>query len=111
MRKVVLLLILLTGLAPTAWAATVKTTHRTIPSWDGTPLGAFVIEPQDAGSGRYPLLVMPSSWAVPSVEYVGVAQSLARRGYVVISYSSRGFWESGGSIDIAGPATVEDVSA
>ena len=111
MRKVLLLLILLTGLAPTAWAATVKTTHRTIPSWDGTPLGAFVIEPQDAGSGRYPLLVMPSSWAVPSVEYVGVAQSLARRGYVVISYSSRGFWESGGSIDIAGPATVEDVSA
>jgi predicted acyl esterase len=54
---------------------------------------------------------MPSSWAVPSVEYVGVAQSLAQRGYVVISYSSRGFWESGGSIDIAGPATVEDVSA
>lgn len=111
MRKVLLLLILLTGLAPTAWAATVKTTHRTIPSWDGTPLGAFVIEPQDAGSGRYPLLVMPSSWAVPSVEYVGVAQTLAQRGYVVISYSSRGFWESGGSIDIAGPATVEDVSA
>ena len=62
-------------------------------------------------SGRYPLLVTPSSWAVPSVEYVGVAQSLAQRGYVVISYSSRGFWESGGSIDIAGPATVEDVSA
>jgi len=34
MRKVVLLLILLPGLAPTAWAATFKTTHRTIPSWD-----------------------------------------------------------------------------
>ncbi|MDA4540888.1 hypothetical protein NY997_07400, partial [Escherichia coli] len=71
MRKVLLLLILLTGLAPTAWAATVKTTHRTLPSWDGTPLGVFVIEPQDAGGGKYPLLVMPSSWAVPSVEYVG----------------------------------------
>ncbi|MDR2961756.1 MAG: prolyl oligopeptidase family serine peptidase [Stenotrophomonas sp.] len=111
MRKLVLMLILLTGLAPSAWAATVKTTHTTINSWDGTPLGAFVIEPQDAGSGRFPLLVMPSSWAVPSAEYVGVAQALARRGYIVISYSSRGFWESGGNIDIAGPATVEDVSA
>ena len=111
MRKVLLLLILLTGLAPTAWAATVTTTHRTLASWDGTPLGVFVIEPQDAGGGKYPLLVMPSSWAVPSVEYVGVAQALAKRGYVVISYSSRGFWESGGAIDIAGPATVEDVSA
>lgn len=103
MRKVLLLLILLTVLAPTAWAATVKTTHRTVPSWDGTPLGVFVIEPQDAGGGKYPLLVMPSSWAVPSVEYVGVAQSLAKRGYVVISYSSRGFWESGGPSTSPGP--------
>lgn len=111
MRKMLLLLILLTGLSPAAWAVTVKTTHQTIPSWDGTPLGVFVIEPQGQDSGRYPLLVMPSSWAVPGVEYVGVAQSLASRGYVVLSYSSRGFWESGGAIDVAGPATVEDVSA
>ncbi|TGQ70251.1 X-Pro dipeptidyl-peptidase, partial [Mesorhizobium sp. M8A.F.Ca.ET.207.01.1.1] len=51
MRKVLLLLILLTGLAPTALAAKVKTTHRTLPGWDGTPLGAFVIEPQDGGVG------------------------------------------------------------
>ena len=111
MRKVLLLLILLTGLTSTAWAGSVKTTHRTVASWDGTPLGVFVIEPQAQGAQRFPLLVMPSSWAVPSVEYVGVAQQLAQRGYVVLSYSSRGFWESGGAIDIAGPATVEDVSA
>lgn len=51
MRKVLLLLILLTGLAPTAHAATVKTTHRTLPGWDGTPLGAFVIEPGTAALG------------------------------------------------------------
>ncbi|HDS1219707.1 CocE/NonD family hydrolase [Stenotrophomonas maltophilia] len=111
MRKMLLLLILLTGLSPAAWAVTVTTTHQTIPSWDGTPLGVFVIQPQGQGEGRLPLLVMPSSWAVPSVEYVGVAQALAQRGYIVLSYSSRGFWESGGAIDIAGPATVEDVSA
>lgn len=111
MRKLVLLLFLLTGLTPVAFATAVRTTHRTLPSWDGTPLGVFVIEPQAQGDARFPLLVMPSSWAVPGVEYVGVAQALAQRGYVVISYSSRGFWESGGGIDIAGPATVEDVSA
>lgn len=109
MRKALLLLVLLIGWVPVATAGMTKTTYRTLPGWDGTPLGAFVIEPQ--GQGTFPLLIMPSSWAVPGVEYVGVATSLAERGYVVISYSSRGFWESGGAIDIAGPATVEDVSA
>jgi len=114
MRKVLKLLgciVLVFGLVPAALAGTVKTTYRTLPGWDGTLLGAFVIEPQDQGTGPFPLLVMPASWGLPGAEYVGVAQTLARRGYVVVSYSSRGFWESGGKIDIAGEATVEDVSA
>jgi predicted acyl esterase len=114
MRKVVIYLAglaLVFGLVPAAIAGTVSTTYKTLPGFDGTPLGAFVIEPQAQGPGPFPLLVMPASWALPGAEYVGVAQQLAKRGYVVVSYSSRGFWESGGLIDIAGPATVEDLSA
>jgi dipeptidyl aminopeptidase/acylaminoacyl peptidase len=53
---------------------------------------------------------MPSSWGVPNVEYVGQGSKLATAGFQVISYSSRGFWDSGGGIDIAGPPTVADVS-
>ncbi|SDG76446.1 Predicted acyl esterase [Lentzea fradiae] len=113
-RSLVLFLVFLTTLlgAPTAQAAPGhQITYRSIPGVGGTALKAFVIEPTGIGSGPFPLLVMPSSWSVPNIEYVGAAAKLAKQsGYVVVSYTSRGFWDSGGQIDIAGPDTVGDVS-
>jgi predicted acyl esterase len=54
---------------------------------------------------------MPASWGAPNLEYVGAARKLAAEsGDVVISYTSRGFYDSGGEIDVAGPDTVADVS-
>ena len=85
--------------------------YEQIPGWDGTPLGATIITPAGQGPGPFPLIVMPSSWGLPSLEYVGRGTVLAGQGYVVVSYTSRGFWESAGEIDVAGPGTVEDVSA
>lgn len=85
-----------------------RTAAETIVCGDGTELAAIVVQPD--GPGRFPLLVMPSSWAVNDVEYVAAAVRLARLDYVVVSYTSRGFWNSGGEIDIAGSATVGDVS-
>ncbi|WP_371793442.1 CocE/NonD family hydrolase C-terminal non-catalytic domain-containing protein [Streptomyces sp. NBC_01471] len=35
----------------------------------------------------------------------------ADSGYVVVSYTSRGFWESGGSIEVAEPPGIADVSS
>jgi putative CocE/NonD family hydrolase len=84
--------------------------HR-IPGPDGTPLTAVVMTPQGQGSGPFPLIVMPASWASPSLEYVGRGAELAGRGYIVISFTARGFFTSGGQVDIAGPSTVADVSA
>ncbi|CTP84908.1 secreted esterase/lipase/thioesterase family protein [Xanthomonas translucens pv. phlei] len=84
--------------------------YRTIASWDGTKLGALVLVPQGQGPGPFPLVVMPASWSLPNLEYVGRASELASDGYVVVSFTSRGFWDSAGQIDIAGVATVEDVS-
>lgn len=119
MRKLVLVLatvitVLVGGIAtPTATAATgYSIAYRTIPGYGGDPLKAFVLTPTGRGDGPFPLLVMPSSWGTPDLEYVGAAGKLATdRGYEVISYSSRGFYDSGGQNDIAGPATVGDVSA
>lgn len=85
--------------------------YQRITSFDGTALGATVLVPRDQGAGPFPLVVMPASWALPSLEYLGRATQLAGDGYVVVSYTSRGFWDSAGRIDIAGAATVEDVSA
>ncbi|MFC0114676.1 CocE/NonD family hydrolase [Kibdelosporangium aridum] len=71
----------------------------------------FVVTPTGRGDGPFPLLVMPASWGAPNLEYVGAARKLAAEsGDVVISYSSRGFYDSGGEIDVAGPDTVNDVS-
>ncbi len=85
--------------------------YQTIPGEGGTPLKAFVVEPTGRGSGPFPLLVLPSSWGVNNIEYVGAAAKLAyQSGYTVISYTSRGFHDSAGEIDVAGPDTVADVS-
>lgn len=112
MRRIVwwwgLLFVLLA--APKAFAG-VALSYRTLPGWDGTPLRAVVMAPTGRGPGPFPLVVMPASWALPNLEYVGRGSVLADRGYVVVSYTSRGFWDSGGQIDVAGPSTVEDVSA
>jgi predicted acyl esterase len=83
--------------------------YQRIPGADGIEIGAVVLTPTGQGSGPFPLVVMPSSWGVPNVEYVGQGSKLATAGFQVISYSSRGFWDSGGGIDIAGPPTVADV--
>jgi predicted acyl esterase len=87
---------------------------QSIPTPDGYQLQAYVSVP--TGSGPFPVIVMPSSWGVSYAEYVGEANNLANDGYIVVSYSSRGFGafcaieSTCGYIDIAGPLTVGDVS-
>ena len=85
--------------------------YERITSFDGTQLGALVLEPKNQGNGPFPVVVMPASWSLPNLEYLGRATQMASDGYIVVSYTSRGFWDSAGKIDIAGPATVEDVSS
>lgn len=92
-------------------------TLHTIPTVDGYVLEAYVAVPAAGhGAGPFPLVVMPSSWTASYTEYVGLANVLASDGYIVVSFSSRGFGTACalqplcGFIDIAGPLTVADVS-
>lgn len=62
------------------------------------------------GTRRYPLLVLPTSWGLPQIEYLAQAQKLANSGYVVVTYNVRGFWQSGGEIEVAGPPDTADAS-
>ncbi|MCZ4103186.1 acyl esterase [Streptomyces sp. So13.3] len=114
------------GLAPLAQAAPAPTvvtaasaqaaaasTFRfvDIPGSGGITLKGNVFTPGGYdGSQRYPVVVLPSSWAINDLEYVAQAKQLADSGYVVVSYTSRGFWLSGGQIETAGPPDVADVS-
>ncbi|GAA2386077.1 CocE/NonD family hydrolase [Streptomyces glaucosporus] len=103
------------GPASTARAASGPPTVRfvDIPGDGGTKLAANVVVPGDAAAGagrRYPLVVLPTSWSMPQVEYLAQAKRLAASGYVVLSYNSRGFLQSGGTIEVAGPPDVADAS-
>lgn len=96
--------------ATTAAAGPVSIQPTTIIGTGGTELKATVITPTGT-PGPHPLLVMPTSWSMPNAEYVGAGIRLASaKGYEVISLTSRGFWSSGGGIDIAGPDTLGDIS-
>ncbi|MER7818578.1 CocE/NonD family hydrolase [Streptomyces sp. NPDC096153] len=75
----------------------------------GTVLKANVVTPAGAGGSRtYPVVVLPTSWATPQVEYLAQAAKLADSGYVVVTYNVRGFWQSGGNIEVAGPPDIAD---
>jgi predicted acyl esterase len=108
--------LLASAIATAATAQTLPGTETSIPTLDGYQLQAYVAVPTGQGNGPFPLVVMPSSWSDSYTEYVGEANVLANDGYVVVSYSSRGFGTlcslnpACGYIDIAGPLTVGDVS-
>jgi predicted acyl esterase len=76
---------------------------------DGAVLKANLIAPTAAG--RHPAIVFVNSWGLNDAEYLVQASNFAQRGYVVLSYTTRGFWGSGGQIDTAGPKDMADVSA
>ncbi len=81
---------------------------------DGVRLAANVFLPAGASSGsatKYPTVIFVTSWAVADFfEYLGQQQRLARDGYVAVAYTARGFWDSEGTIGVAGPVDVADVS-
>ncbi|KUL34843.1 acyl esterase [Streptomyces sp. NRRL F-4489] len=86
-----------------------------LPMKDGTVLKADVFTPAPgtpgARDGRYPLVVQPASWGQNDLEYVAQGRQLAAAGYVAVTYTVRGFWGSGGRIDVAGPTDAGDVSS
>ena len=101
----------LIGITGPAHAAAATTGFRAvdITGSDGVILKANVIGP--AAAGRHPAVVLPSSWGLNDLEYLAQARVLAGRGYVVVSYTPRGWWLSGGQIDTAGPKDMADLSA
>ncbi|MFE3459741.1 CocE/NonD family hydrolase [Nocardiopsis aegyptia] len=97
--------------APAAAAVGATVTHETITGHGGIELQAKVFTPTGV-EGPHPLLVMPSAWGTPNLIYVGAAHRLAHEsGYQVIAYTSRGFYDSGGEIEVAGPEDRADASA
>jgi predicted acyl esterase len=91
-----------------ASTASVTNSDVTLTMSDGVGLTGVLTEPTTAGP--HPAIVFIASWGTPDFEYVAQAQQFAQDGYIVLEYDARGFYGSGGTIDVASPQDVADVS-
>ncbi|GAA2589269.1 CocE/NonD family hydrolase [Actinomadura fulvescens] len=96
--------------APTAPTAKAAYDYRevSIPGTGGITLDGNVFVPRTPGP--HPAVVFISSWGLEDHEYIAQAARFAEKGYIVLSYTARGFFNSGGGIDVAGPDDVADGS-
>lgn len=84
----------------------------TVTSADGTKIDGNVMIPNGGNANsRYPAIVFVNSWALDKIEYLAQAAAFAKKGYIALTYSTRGFGNSEGLINVAGPKDMEDLRA
>ncbi|WP_066959386.1 alpha/beta fold hydrolase [Microbulbifer sp. Q7] len=80
-----------------------------ITSFDGTEIDANLFVPETPPPSRgYPTVLFTNSWILDKNQYLLQAAALAEDGYLVMSYSTRGFGTSGGLVDVAGDNSIAD---
>jgi len=79
-----------------------------IESWDGTELGATLYIPE--GDGPHPSVLMTHGWGAFRQSPLTAPRALnyAKNGYVVLTYDSRGFASSEGTVTLNGPNEIKD---
>jgi predicted acyl esterase len=85
-----------------------STSFVTVPATGGIDLKAMVMQPD--APGPHPVAVLISAWGGGETQNIIPAKNLADKGYIVVSYGARGFGESGGEVEVAGPDDIKDVS-
>ncbi len=80
-----------------------------ITAFDGVNLTANIFVPTNL-EGLAPAIVFINSWGLNEYQYLQQANDLAKKGYIVLSYTTRGFGKSGGLIDTVGPKDISDYS-
>jgi len=83
----------------------------TIRSFDGTGLKAQLMVPNSkVFPGPRPAIIFVNSWTLNEFEYTVQAIRMVNKGYIVLSYATRGFGGSGGLVSAASPNDIRDVS-
>ncbi len=81
-------------------------------SYDGTLLDGQVFKPNGYSSGdSFPAMILVPGWTLPKEATYTDAMEFARRGFVVLSYTPRGYGASEGLVNVAGPKDREDFSS
>lgn len=93
------------------YAFTSKDVRIPVPDPDlyGNPvtLDARVLIP--TGSGPFGALIINHGYLGSKTDSAGLAESSARAGYLVLRYSSRGFGDTKGQVDLVGPKEQRDL--
>lgn len=79
-----------------------------VESFDGVIITGNLLVPTEPKE-VYPTVIFVNSWVMDEHEYLKHAVELAKNGFQVLSYSTRGFGCSGGQIDVIGPKDVKDL--
>ncbi len=82
----------------------------TVTANDGVLLSANLFTPQETYDGEtFPAILMPNSWLMEEHEYFAQALTLCKKGYLVLSYSVRGWGTSGGMVNVGGEKDMADI--
>ncbi|WP_216825012.1 alpha/beta fold hydrolase [Agarilytica rhodophyticola] len=81
-------------------------------SYDNTTIAGNILVPKHPPSEKgFPAIIFVNSWVVEEHEYLIQAAQFAEKGYVVFSYSARGWGCSGGEVNVAGEKDIKDLSS
>lgn len=84
----------------------------TVSSSDSVEIAANLFTPKaSAPASGFPAIIFVNSWVLDEHEYLLQAAQFAQKGYLVFSYSARGWGCSGGEVDVVGNKDMQDVSA
>lgn len=79
-----------------------------IPMSDGVNLDCMIIYPKFSSPHTLPVILFPNSWSIFKQEYITQALAFAKKGYLTVSFTMRGWYSSEGLIDVLGPRSVQD---
>ncbi|TQV87235.1 alpha/beta fold hydrolase [Aliikangiella coralliicola] len=83
-----------------------------VDSYDGIQIAANLFTPKrEAPAAGFPVIIFVNSWVLDEHEYLIQAAQFAKKGYLVFSYSARGWGCSGGEVNVVGDKDMLDISA
>lgn len=80
-----------------------------VTTWDGYRLDVDVFAPKTGSS--YPLVIFSPSWDFNKIEYLIPAATMARHGYITVSYTARGWFNATGTINLAEADDMRDITS
>lgn len=87
---------------------TIKVTQHWITTYDGFKLDCDVYAPKSGVN--LPVIIFSPSWGLPKIEYLFPSRKMAAEGYIAVSYSARGWFDSTGKINVGEENDMRDIS-